>query len=271
MSVLPLVEARSSGQQFRTEAGLSYLIKADDITILMDFGRNAGEWHPSPLLENMRTLNVDPGRIDMLVLSHLHPDHTGGGRDFQAKEFRLSQGPVAVPAIPAYVPEPIAASRWNAAPRVEVLRGPKVLAPGIAVTGPIPRHLFLLGRIEENALAVNVEGKGIVLVSGCGHQGVVKLLDRARTLFNEPVYGIVGGLHLAAHGDALLSMVGGDRFPLPGAAERRAREAIGLLQRVNPGFVALSPHDSSGWTIGEFRRAFGDRYHDVEAGRELKL
>jgi metal-dependent hydrolase (beta-lactamase superfamily II) len=75
--------------------------------------------------------------------------------------------------------------------------------------------------------------KRIVLFVGCGHQGAAKLLERA--------------------------------------AERRTLEAIDLLQRTKPRFVALSPHDSSEWTIGQFRRAFGNRYHGLETGRGLQL
>jgi len=52
-----------------------------------------------------------------------------------------------------------------------------------------------IGRIDEQALAINVEGKGIVLVVGCGHQTLDKLLTRTAQLFGEPIYGVIGGLH----------------------------------------------------------------------------
>ena len=70
-----------------------------------------------------------------------------------------------------------------------------MIVDGVALTGTIPGHLFLLGSVEEQALAVNVQGKGIVLIVGCGHQTLSKLLHWVEQVFDEPLYGIIGGLH----------------------------------------------------------------------------
>ncbi len=61
------------------------------------------------------------------------------------------------------------------------------LAPGIATTGPIARQLFLLGWTPEQALIVNVAGKGIVVIVGCGHQALTRLISRVRSLTDEPI------------------------------------------------------------------------------------
>jgi 7,8-dihydropterin-6-yl-methyl-4-(beta-D-ribofuranosyl)aminobenzene 5'-phosphate synthase len=73
--------------------------------------------------------------------------------------------------------------------------GPQAIAPGIASTGPIPRQMFFFGQTLEQSLAVNVEGKGIVLIIGCGHPTIQRILERAEMLFDAPTYGVVGGLH----------------------------------------------------------------------------
>ncbi len=93
--------------------------------------------------------------------------------------------------------------------------------------------MLFLGRIDEQALAVNVEGKGIVLVVGCGHQTVPRMLHRASQLFDEPIHGIVGGLHyplphgrLKRFGLDLQNLLVARHGEHPGAAvEPSAREA----------------------------------------------
>jgi len=67
LSILPLVDwytASSPGQTLVGEAGVSYLVRADDMTILFDVGLNARSEHPSPLLRNMDALGVSPEEVD---------------------------------------------------------------------------------------------------------------------------------------------------------------------------------------------------------------
>lgn len=277
LSVLPLVDFFSDREGLRTEYAVSYLVRADETTILMDAGGNRNGEHPSPLLHNMQALGVQPSDIDMLFFSHLHWDHLGGFSEQRSRSFSLSQGPVPLRAIPVYAPGPLAPSQWNPEPRVEVVTGPKVLKPGIACLGPIPRQLFMMGRTLENALAINVEGKGIVLIVGCGHQTVQRIIERAQALFDEPVYGLIGGLHLPVHGGRAmfgpfnLQALATDRPPWHGVDELEVQAAIEAIRKVNPSVVALSPHDSSDWSIEQFRQAFQNRYRDLKVGRELVM
>jgi metal-dependent hydrolase (beta-lactamase superfamily II) len=71
---------------------------------------------------------------------------------------------------------------------------PTGIGKGVASTGTIPRQL-VFGWIDEQALVVNVADRGTVLIVGCGHQTIPKLLERYDEVFDEPLYGIVGGLH----------------------------------------------------------------------------
>ena len=274
--VLPLVDYYADRPGLRTEPGVSYLIRADDATILMDVGFNAKKEHPSPLLQNMETLGVSASEIEMIFISHAHLDHLGGMTDQKEKTFSLSQGPVALSGIPVYAPVPIAASHWNPSPKTHVISGPAVLKPGIASIGVIHRFLFLMGRTLENALAFNVESKGIVLIIGCGHQTIERIIERTQALFDAPIYAIIGGLHFPVRGGRIMAgpvnvqrLVGSDNPPWRSIRESDVQNAIKAIKKVSPKIVALSPHDSSDWSLDQFRQAFKDAYVDLKVGKEI--
>lgn len=263
---------RRSGQALVGEPGVSYLVRADDTTILFDVGYNQREEHPSPLLRNMAALGVEVAGIDALFISHAHEDHVGGTSHMTRRTFALSGQPLDLKGIPAYVPEPLS----NPTARTVVVDGPRVIAPGVASMGPIPRQLFFLGWTPEQSLAVNVEGKGVVIVIGCGHSTLQRIVDRAERLFDEPIYGVVGGLHypVAASrevkfGLPLQRFLGTGKWPWDPVSRQDVETAIAYLQRRRPQLVGLSPHDSCDWSIEAFRRAFGGAYQDVLVGGEI--
>ncbi len=272
LSMIPLVDFYADRPSLQTEPGVSCLIRAGQSTILLDMGLNLHGTHPSPLLHNMQLLGIDPRRIDILFFSHVHSDHTGG----RLEGFAISQGAVDIPPVNAYVPSDIKPSKWNPQPRVERISGPRVLAEGVASIGPIPRQLFLAGYTTEQALAVNLAGKGIVLFIGCGHQSASAIIDRACALFPMPIYAVIGGLHLPYGGGRnfigpidIQRIVASDRFPFPWRGKQEVLDAIAAIEKVHPAIVALSAHDSSDRAIEQFRAAFGSRYRDVKVGRAI--
>lgn len=278
LSILPLVDFYAARPDLKTEAGVSYLISADETKILLDVGFNAKKETPSPLMHNMETLGVSPQDIDMIFISHAHLDHLGGMADQKQKTFSFSRSAVDVPEIPVYAPVALTPSALNPKPMPHVVNTPTVLKPGIASIGPIPRFLFLMGYTLEHALAVNVAGKGIALVIGCGHQTIERIIDRAQALFKEPIYAIIGGLHYPVNGGRIKlgpiniqRIVGSDRPPWRGIREADVKSAIAAINQVSPAIVSLSPHDSSDWTIEQFRQAFGDRYVDLQVGKEIRI
>ncbi len=278
LSILPLVDFYAEESSLQTEPGVSYLIRADETTILLDTGLNAKKAHPSPLLQNMAQLGVSEKEIDMIFLSHLHLDHVGGMKNQKEKTFSLSNGAVDLGPIPVYAPAHVTASTFNPAPVTTVIREPTVLKPGIASIGVIPRYLFLMGDTAENALAVNVEGKGIVLIIGCGHQTIGRILDRAQKLFDEPIYAIIGGLHFPVSSGRIMigpvniqRIVGSDQPPWRGLGKKDVAEAIEAIKKASPELIALSPHDSCDWSLDQFRQAFGDAYVDLKVGREIRI
>jgi len=278
LSILPLVDFYADDPSFKTEAGVSYFIQADDTKILMDLGFNKDKAHPSPLVHNAGKLNVSLSDLDIIFISHRHLDHIGGMKEQKNKQFSLSQGKTNLPQIPVYSPARISPSHWNPGPKVEVVNSPFEVVKGVASIGSIPRNLFVLGYTLENSLAINVAGKGIVLIIGCGHQTIERIIERAQALFDEPIYGIIGGLHFPVKTGRIMlgplnlqNIVGTDRFPWQGIGEQDVENAIQAIKRVNPNIVALSPHDSSDWSIERFRAAFKDKYHDIKVGQKIRI
>lgn len=266
LEILPLVDFNVARPGLRGEAGVSYLVRTDRSTILFDVGANAADTDPSPLLANMRELGVSPADFDTVVISHGHLDHVGGSSFARSKSFSLGKAQLDLAGKRAFVPEPMTY------PGLEptVVRAPAVIAPGVATIGPITGKLFI-GPIAEQALAFNVQGKGIVLLVGCGHQGLAAILERARQLFDAPLIGIVGGLHYPVpHGRAIVAGIDTQRFaawgPFGGLTAADVQREIDTLAGLGLQWVSLSPHDSSDEAIEAFRKVFGDRYHDLRVG-----
>lgn len=278
LKILPLVEYYSENDQLKTEAGVSYWITAGDTNLILDVGANGRKEHPSPLLHNMKSLGKNLNDVDFLFLSHPHLDHIGGMKEQKDRTFSLSHGSVSLPPMPVYSPVEMTPSEFNPSPDVQVIPDPVVIRDGIISIGSIPRALYLMGYTLENSLAFNVDGKGIVIVIGCGHQTIERIIERVHELFAEPIYGIIGGLHLPA-GDGRIkigpldiqAIVGTDRFPWKALGRKDTEDAINAIKKVDPGFIALSPHDSSDWTLNRFRDEFGDKYHDLKVGKEIVI
>lgn len=262
LRVLPLVDARA-GPGLLAEPGLSYLLVTDQWTILFDLGLSAGR--RSRLERNVKQLGVDLGASDMIVISHAHPDHCGGLRAWWRRSFDLpnevrSGIPVRTPVLMDHLTA-----------RCELVRRPGVLASGIATTGTIARQLFWLGWTPEQALIVNVRGKGIVVIIGCGHQGLARLISRVRMLTEEPICAVIGGLHLPVRGLYTQGIIGSAEWPWRYSTDNDVAEAIEVLHGCQPLLVALSPHDSSAWTRRRFAEAFADGYRNICVGDEIVI
>ncbi|HEY81519.1 MAG TPA: MBL fold metallo-hydrolase [Caldilineae bacterium] len=275
LSILPLIDWYAADPDYlEGEPGVSYLIRADDVTILFDLGLNRRGEHPSPLLRNMERLGVSFDDIDMIVISHAHLDHIGGMENAKEGLFTPSAGYVNLHQMPAYLPVPLV----NPAATPIVIDGPAMLAPGVVSMGPIPRQLFFLGWTPEQTLAVHVEGKGVVLIIGCGHPTIQKIIARKEMLFDAPLYGVIGGLHYPVTGSRSVrygipaqQVFGTGLWPWQRITQADVHRAIAFLYRRDPKIVALSPHDSCDWSLAAFRTAFGERYRDILVGQEIVI
>lgn len=158
--------------------GFSCLIETDR-KILFDTG-----WDGSILLSNMRALGCGPGDIDAIVLSHLHWDHVCGLSSL------LCEAGDAEVIVPASFSKHLR-QEMGKDHSVRIVGGPDEIFRGIYSTGEL-KGSFQGMTLGEQSLAVETS-KGLLVVAGCSHPGVEKILEMSRQ-FGE-LYGIVGGLH----------------------------------------------------------------------------
>lgn len=273
LSILPLVNWKTRDDRFKGEAGVSYLIKTDHQILLFDVGLNAKNESPSPLQYNMSQLGIKIEDIDTLFFSHHHLDHSGGQQWVNKNTFSLGTSQIDLSDKKIFVPVPI--QYPNA--EVTITQQAATIGPGLASTGAISRQLFM-GRIEEQALAINVQDKGLVLIVGCGHQTLPKILQRTERVFDEPIYGLVGDLHypvpqgrLELLGINLQRIFASGEGPLYPIEQATIDHEIELLKSIQPSVVALGTHDTSDQVIADFRQTFGSRYHDVLVGEWITI
>jgi 7,8-dihydropterin-6-yl-methyl-4-(beta-D-ribofuranosyl)aminobenzene 5'-phosphate synthase len=225
--------------------------------ILFDTGGS-----PDGLTENMRRLDLDPGSIEAIVCSHGHFDHTTGldgliralggtaGLPVLIHPHFWRQRRVLVPGHdPVEIPSTSRAALTGAGFTIIEEQQPSFLLDGsVLVTGEVPRvtgyepgfpaqQSFLDGAwepdplvLDEQAIIMNVAGKGLLVLTGCGHAGVVNIARYASRLTGgEPLHALLGGFHL-----------NGPVF------EPLIPRVLDDLAAMNPGL--LVPAHCTGWT-----------------------
>lgn len=255
LEILPLVEAEVVGPQYMAEHGVSYLVRTGSAVILFDLGFNKVDPNQhSPFVHNMARLGVRLDDIGTIVISHWHPDHVGGTAAWKQRTLSVGKEQPPLEGTRVFVPSPMNYPGIN--PVVSAC--PAKIAEGVAIVGTLPfaeimGNAGLPDRNFEQALAVNVAGRGVILIVGCGHPGVPRLVERAQAALGQPVVGVIGGLHLK------------------GASEAVIQYDIDLFRRLDVQVVGLSPHDTDATVIERFRRAFPAAYRDVTVGQTIGL
>lgn len=143
-------------------------------------------------------LGADLDKTDFIVLSHHHWDHTGGLR-YHA--FRKKKKLVTHPRVPEKM---LAEQSLDLTTDFEVATSTQALefSPGIFYLGEIPRQTnFEKGAYQDDpmpddtAIAIKTK-KGMIVVTGCSHAGVCNIVEYAKKVTGQNLYGAMGGFHL---------------------------------------------------------------------------
>lgn len=189
-------------------SGFSVLIESDDKKILFDLS------YKDDIYKNVKKGNVDLNKIDFIVLSHSHIDHTEGLRFF---DFSLAKNLLAHPDCfkeiyyeGEFAGCPLKLDYLKRKINVILTKESHWISENIVFLGQIPRKndfevkspvgYLKTGEedfvLEDSAIAVKTK-KGIVIITGCSHSGICNIIEYAKLICNDNrVYSILGGLHL---------------------------------------------------------------------------
>jgi 7,8-dihydropterin-6-yl-methyl-4-(beta-D-ribofuranosyl)aminobenzene 5'-phosphate synthase len=217
------------------EWGFSALVVADGHRILVDTGA-----YPDTVLRNCRELKIDLSGVPDVILTHNHNDHTGGFLALRKEYAKVDSSALSR----AHVASGIFLTRVrNDGREINRMAGlkreyeatgavvieysePKELFPGVWLTGPVPRkyperNWSGTGRLrtadgkivednvpEDQSLVIDTD-RGLVVITGCGHAGIVNICEYSRsTIRKAPVYAVLGGIHLYEASDETLDWTG---------------------------------------------------------------
>ncbi len=240
------------------EHGFSMLVKVfnggQSFNILFDTGVS-----PDGIVENAKRMGIDLSEIDYIVLSHGHYDHFGG-LEAAIKAINKTDLPIIVhksmfkrrgtansKGIIRKHPEFPAEEHLNPA-KIVFTKNPHLIANKTAfVTGEIPRKTsfekgYSQNRIlfnnrwqsdsdilDERALVFNLKEKGLIIISGCAHAGIINTIRYAQLITGVTnIYAVFGGFHLAGK-----------------ECEKRIKLTVKELKRINPELII--PSHCTGW------------------------
>ncbi len=215
--------------KLETAWGFGCIIKASGPPVLFDTGGDS-----EILLSNMKKMGIDPKRINTVIISHIHADHAGGLNGF----LRENNGVTVF--IPHSFPNSIR----------EMIARQKAKFVDVCGSTRISEFLFSTGELygppEEQALVVRSR-KGLIIITGCAHPGVVNIVEKSKEMFpSEDVYLVVGGFH----------------HP-PISVVEKFREL---------GVRKVAPSHCTGDAVREaFRKEYNENFIDYGVGRVIKI
>ena len=223
-------------EQCQADWGFSCMITGTEKSILFDAGT-----YGNILLGNMDTLQVDAQEADLFVLSHNHGDHTGdwqpggGLLSFLGRNGNLS----------AYLPPSVPSGRVHTLESfgvtAQIVNESMQICDRVHLTGPMS------GTATEQSLVLDTP-KGLVVLTGCAHQGVVAAVSKAKQMLDKEVYFVFGGFHLLDYSDSRIQGI-----------IQQFRE-LGV-QKVGPS------HCTGARAIELFRQAYREDFIPVGVGR----
>lgn len=276
LKITTLIEnSKGDNKELINEHGFSLYIEADEVKILFDTGKSGD------FIKNAEKLNIDLSKLDYVILSHGHYDHSGGFMKLVDKvgaSFKLIVGEKFFN--PKYKLTEKAGYKYNGNPFKEkfiydnnistkyINEDVFYINKDIMVFSNFERknnfeklneNFFVKQGIEYNVdnfsdeivLAINLHGL-LFIILGCSHVGVVNILDTIIKRTGMPIYGIVGGTHLIE------------------ADELRLNSTIDFLKEKKVAILGVS-HCTGENAVREIKREFKERFLDNSTGNIIKI
>jgi 7,8-dihydropterin-6-yl-methyl-4-(beta-D-ribofuranosyl)aminobenzene 5'-phosphate synthase len=219
-------------ENFKSSWGFSCLIESPERTILFDCGGNDGA-----LMDNFKAAGKDPGKVELVILSHIHWDHTGG-----LAKFLESRTGIDV-YVPASFPDEFKQEiKSRGARPVEVMAARKII-DNVWTTGEMGDEII------EQSLIIETPG-GLVILTGCAHPGIQEIVEKARKERGNKILLVMGGFHLLRTGAGTVESIAAD------------------LRQQGIQYVAPT-HCSGDGTLEIFKKTFGDHFLRAGAGKVI--
>ena len=218
----------------KTDWGFSCLIEGTEKTILFDTGTKS-----DILFHNIELLKVNTADVKLVALSHVHGDHTGGLAAFLKTNNKVS---IYVPnSFPAAFKKRVE----DSGAKVVSVSEPVEICEGVHLTGE------MFGPANELAVILDTH-KGLVIITGCAHPGIVGMVQRAKEVVNKDVHLVFGGFHLMNKSDSEL------------------KEIIGQFKELGVQKVGAT-HCTGDRAIELFEQAYGENFIRMGVGKVIQI
>ena len=218
----------------KTDWGFACFIEGTEKTILFDTGTNG-----DILLHNLNRLKVNLKDVELVALSHFHGDHTGGIWAF------LSENRDVSVYMPASFTKDFREKVQGEKAQVVTVKGPVEMCKDVHLTGEIGQQII------EQSLVLDTS-KGLVVITGCAHPGIVDIVKKAKEILDKEIYFVFGGFHLLQH------------------STKQIEEIIGQFKELGVQKVGAT-HCTGDKAIEMFKEAYGDNFIQMGAGKVLKI
>ncbi len=195
----------------KADWGYSIVIEGLEKVILFDTGAN-----PDIFESNFKIMGINPGKIDFMILSHEHGDHTAGIPAFAKL---LKDIPII---IPYSFSESFKKKLVVSGLEPQLVKEPVRLCTNLYSSGEFS------GPIPEQALVLNTK-QGLVVMTGCSHPGIVEMLKEIKLKFNKNIFMVFGGFHLLEKSDDEMNKIINDMKAL-GVVKCGATHCTGVKQ-----------------------------------------
>ena len=216
----------------KADWGYSILLDGLEKTILFDTGTR-----PEIFRSNFEKLGLKAGEIDEVFISHEHGDHFGGLHELLSMNSDLT----------LVVPETFSAGfirdYSEECNKIEKISGPVQICNNLYSTGVMGKQ------IPEQALVLNTS-KGLIVMTGCSHPGIISILSDVKQIFGADIYMVFGGFHLMNSSDKQIGDIIAEIREL-GVQKCGATHCTGEKQ------------------IEQFRKAFADNFVELGVGNSL--